>query len=184
MKSRYSHILTLIAAILAFLPVMGVDWLLDNYVRVRERAVLQESLNAINDRIEAGARDGIASLRTILADSPSLCTPTFISNVQRREMQQSLYLKQVVVENADGVQYCDAFGAQVDYSPLSEASPFPAIPRRSPWGSWATADAGAQDHAGVWHNAPRVGLRADDGFDDQSTDCLAGSSRRRCFGCR
>lgn len=122
--SRYSHILTLIAAILAFLPVMGVDWLLDNYVRVRERVQLQSSLEAISERIETGAYDGIASLRKILADSPSLCTPTFIANVHQ-EIQRSLYLKQVVVENADGVQYCDAFGMQVSYSPLSESLAIP-----------------------------------------------------------
>ncbi|RYE10216.1 MAG: EAL domain-containing protein [Hyphomicrobiales bacterium] len=118
MKSKYSHVLTLIAAILAFVPVMGVDWLLDNYVRMRERVTLQQSLDAIAERIESGARDGIGSLRTILADSPSLCTPTFISNVHK-EMQQSLYLKQVVVENPDGVQYCDAFGSMVAFSPIS-----------------------------------------------------------------
>jgi EAL domain-containing protein (putative c-di-GMP-specific phosphodiesterase class I) len=122
--SRYSHILTLIAAILAFAPVMGVDWLLDNYVQVRERAQLQASIEAISDRIETGAYDGIGSLRTILADSPSLCTPTFVANV-RREMQRSLYLKQVLVENGDGVQYCDAFGAQVTYAPLSESLAIP-----------------------------------------------------------
>ncbi len=124
MASRYSHILTLIAAILAFVPVMGVDWLLDNYVRVRERVQLQSSLEAISDRIETGAYDAIASLRTVLADSPSLCTPTFVSNVHK-EMQRSLYLKQVVVENADGVQYCDAFGTQVAYSPLSQSLAIP-----------------------------------------------------------
>ena len=124
MASRYSHILTLIAAILAFVPVMGVDWLLDNYVRVRERVQLQSSLEAISERIETGAYDSIASLRKILADSPSLCTPTFIANVHQ-EIQRSLYLKQVVVENADGVQYCDAFGMQVSYSPLSESLAIP-----------------------------------------------------------
>jgi EAL domain-containing protein (putative c-di-GMP-specific phosphodiesterase class I) len=123
-KSKYSHIVTLIAAILAFVPVMGVDWLLDNYVRVRERAQLQASLQAVTERIEGGAYGGIESLRTVLADSPSLCTPTFIANVHR-EMQRSLYLKQIVVENADGVQYCDAFGMQVDYSPLSESLAIP-----------------------------------------------------------
>jgi EAL domain-containing protein (putative c-di-GMP-specific phosphodiesterase class I) len=122
--SRYSHVLTLIAAILAFVPVMGVDWLLDNYVRVRERVQLQASLEAISDRIETGAYESIASLRTILEDSPSLCTPTFIGNVHR-EIQSSLYLKQVLVENPDGVQYCDAFGSQVAYSPLSESLAIP-----------------------------------------------------------
>lgn len=118
MRSKYAHVLTLLAAILAFVPVMGVDWLLDNYVRVRERASLQQALGAVADRIQLGASEGIASLRTVLADSPSLCTPTFIANV-RSAMQASLYLKQIVVENGDGVQYCDAFGGQVSYSRLS-----------------------------------------------------------------
>ncbi len=124
MRSRYSHILTLIAAILAFVPVMGVDWLLDNYVRVRERVQLQSSLEAVSQRVETGVNDAIGSLRSILAASPSLCTPTFIANVHK-ELQRSLYLKQVVVENGDGVQYCDAFGAQVRYSPLSASLALP-----------------------------------------------------------
>ena len=118
MKSRYANILTLIAAILAFVPVMGVDYLLDNYVRVRERAQLQQGLDAIGDRIQTGAESAVASLRKVLADSPSLCTPTFIANVHK-QMEQSLYLKQVLVENADGVQYCDALGSTVTYARLS-----------------------------------------------------------------
>jgi EAL domain-containing protein (putative c-di-GMP-specific phosphodiesterase class I) len=118
LKSRYANVLTLLAAILAFLPVMGVDWLLDNYVRVREHTQIDRALGAVNDRIQAGADDAIASLRKILADSPSLCAPTFVANVHK-QIEQSLYLKQVVVENGDGVQYCDAFGGQVAYSPLS-----------------------------------------------------------------
>ncbi len=139
MASRYSHILTLIAAILAFVPVMGVDWLLDNYVRVRERAQLQASLEAVSERIETGAYDGIASLRAILTDSPSLCTPTFIGNVHR-EIQRSLFLKQVVVENADGVQYCDAFGSQVKYSPLSENLAIPGHTESMSVGTLTTLD--------------------------------------------
>jgi len=122
--SRYSHILTLIAAILAFVPVMGVDWLLDNYVRVRERAQLQSSLEAVSQRVENGAYDAIASLRRILTESPSRCTPTFTANVHR-ELQTSLYLKQVVVENSDGVEYCDAFGVKIAFSPLSESLAIP-----------------------------------------------------------
>ena len=123
-KSKYSHVFTLVAAILAFLPVMGVDYVLDNYVRVKERAQLQQSLDAITDRIQTGAYDAIDSLRKILADSPSLCTPTFIANVHK-QMEQSLYLKQVIVSNGDGVQYCDAFGTQATYSPLSQALAIP-----------------------------------------------------------
>jgi EAL domain-containing protein (putative c-di-GMP-specific phosphodiesterase class I) len=117
-KSRYANVFTLVAAILAFLPVMGVDWLLDSYVRVRERAAQLSSLEAITERIENGANDAIASLHKILDGSPSLCTPTFIANV-RKQMEASLYLKQVLVENADGAQYCDAFASRVDYTALS-----------------------------------------------------------------
>ncbi|MEO8756858.1 MAG: EAL domain-containing protein [Devosia sp.] len=124
MKSKYSHILTLIAAILAFVPVMGVDYVLDSYVRVRERAMMQLSLDGITDRIQTGAYDSIDSLRKILADSPSLCTPTFVANVHKA-IEESLYLKQVLVESADGAQYCDAFGTNVQYSPLSESLAIP-----------------------------------------------------------
>ncbi|HWA18217.1 MAG TPA: EAL domain-containing protein [Devosia sp.] len=124
MKSRYSHILTLLAAILAFVPVMGVDWLLDNYARVKERANLQQAIESRADRIQTSAYDAIASLRKILADSPSLCTPTFIANVHAA-MESSLYVKQVLVENADGVQYCDAFGAEVTYAKLSDSLSIP-----------------------------------------------------------
>ena len=35
------------------------------------------------------------------------------------------FAKAVLVENADGVQYCDAFGSEVKYSPLSEALAIP-----------------------------------------------------------
>lgn len=118
MKSKYAHVLMLLAAIAAFLPVMAVDFVLDSYVRVRERALLQQSVDAVASRVQATAYDAISSLRRILAESPSLCTPSFIANVHQ-QMEVSLYLKQVLVENADGVQYCDALGKDVKYSPLS-----------------------------------------------------------------
>ncbi len=68
---------------------------------------------AVTERIQATAYDAIAVAAVDpRRSSPSLCTPTFIANVHK-QMEQSLYLKQVLVENADGVQYCDAFGKQV-----------------------------------------------------------------------
>ena len=118
MRSKYSNVVMLLAAILAFVPVAAVSYLLDSYVRVREVAQLQRRVDNMSAEMATSANDAIGSLRRILADSPSLCTPTFIANVHN-EMQQSLHLKQVLVENADGVQYCDAFGNQVTYSPLS-----------------------------------------------------------------
>lgn len=118
-KSRYTNVIMLLAAIAAFIPVMAVDYLLDSYVRVRERAQLQRSVDSATTTIGTTVEQAIGSLRRILADSPSLCTPTFIANVHA-QMERSLYVKQVLVENADGVQYCDAFGREVAYAPLSE----------------------------------------------------------------
>ena len=97
MKSKYVNILMLLAAIAAFMPVMAVDFLLDSYVRVKERAVLQNAADAIAANVQSGAYDTIASLRRVLADSPSLCTPSFVANVHK-QMEQSLYLREVLVE--------------------------------------------------------------------------------------
>jgi len=119
LKSRYSNVVLLLGAIAAFIPVMAVDYLLDGYVRMRERTELRAAVDTLARKVQAGAYDGIASLRRILADSPSLCTPTFLQNVHR-QMGQSLYLKQVLVENQDGVQYCDAFGGPVSVATLSQ----------------------------------------------------------------
>ena len=114
----------LLGAILAFLPIVAVDYLLDAYIRVREKDIAQQYVKTITSQISIGTNDAIDSLRRILADSPSLCTPTFVANVQM-EIESSLNMKQVLVENADGVQYCDAFGRNVSYSPLSRSLPVP-----------------------------------------------------------
>ncbi len=108
----------LLCAILAFAPIVAVDYLLDGYVRTREAARVLTVADGIAQRIQAGAYDAIGALRHILADSPSLCTPTFIANVHK-QMERSPFLRQVLVENADGVQYCDAFARDVAYTPLS-----------------------------------------------------------------
>lgn len=123
-KSKYSQLLTLLGALVAFVPIIAVDYLLDSYVFVREKMVTQQNVAAIASQIEIGVTDAIASLRRILADSPSLCTPTFVANAQS-QIEASLNIKQVLVENLDGVQYCDAFGRMVNFSPLSAPLPMP-----------------------------------------------------------
>ena len=124
MRSRYSNVLMLIGAILAFVPILAVDYLLDSYVRVREKATSERYAAALSAQIEAAVQESVTTLRTVLADSPSLCTPTFLANAQKA-MESSLNVKQVLVENADAVQYCDALGRIVQYSPLSEDLPIP-----------------------------------------------------------
>lgn len=122
MKSKYSHVLTLVGALLAFVPIVAVDYVLDGYVRIQEKNNTKLYVGAVSSQIEISVNDAIAGLRRVLAESPSLCTPTFVANVQR-EIESSLNMRQVLVENADGVQYCDAFGRNVSYSPLSESLP-------------------------------------------------------------
>jgi hypothetical protein len=124
LKSRYSHILTLIGALLAFLPIVAVDYLLDGYVREREKITTQQYVASVTSQIEISVNDAISALDRILTESPSLCTPTFVANVQR-EIESSLNMKQVIVENFDGVQYCDAVGRTVAYSPISDSLPIP-----------------------------------------------------------
>ena len=124
MRSKYSNIIVLLAAILAFLPVVAVDYLLDGYVRQREMSAMQRISDSMSGQIEAGANDAIGALRRILTDSPSLCTPTFIANAHR-EMLASLHLKQVLVENGDGVQYCAALGSQFNYSTVGSSLSVP-----------------------------------------------------------
>ena len=114
----------LIGAILAFAPILAVDYLLDSYVRVREKATSELYSTAIASQIESSVGSSVRALRSVLADSPSLCTPTFLANAQAA-MESSLNIRQILVENADGVQYCDAFGRGVKYSPLSEDLPIP-----------------------------------------------------------
>ncbi len=124
MKSRFSHVLTLLGALLAFLPIVGVDHVLDGYVRVQEKVDRQRTVDNLTRQVEIGINDALGSLKAVLASSPSLCTPTFVENVQR-EMEASISLKQVLVENADGVQYCEAFGRDLQFSPISESLPIP-----------------------------------------------------------
>lgn len=116
----------LLGALLAFLPIVAVDYIVDSYVRDREKAAIPQYVTAVSSQIESRVNDAVSSLRRVLADSPSLCTPTFVTNVQT-EIESSLSVKQVLVENADGVQYCDAFGRNVTYSPLSASLPVPGL---------------------------------------------------------
>jgi len=116
----------LVVALLAFLPVVAVDYLLDGYVKARETGELQATADAITHDSQVTVHEGIQSLRRILADSPSLCAATFLDNVNR-ELEGNPFLRQVIVENDDGVQYCSAFGHSVRYRVLSENLTIPGF---------------------------------------------------------
>src|SRR5690606_22030064 len=109
---KYSHLLMALGALLAFVPIFSVDYLLDAYIRHRETVALQQQVSQIGVEIKNNVADAVTALRGVVADSPSLCTPTFSQNAQRA-IANSLTIKQVLIENGDGVQYCDAYGREV-----------------------------------------------------------------------
>ncbi len=124
MPTRIVQLVTMAAALAAFAPVLAVDFLLDGYVGVREGAKLQNAVEQVTRETQSSVNSAIASLRHVVAVSPTLCSPTFLNTVHD-EMQDSLVLRQVVVANADGVQLCDAFGRDFDYRAVSATIPVP-----------------------------------------------------------
>lgn len=119
LRSRFSQIVLLVVALLAFLPVVAVDHVIDGYVLAQETTALQTTVDAITHDSQLTVHEGIQSLRRIVANSPSLCAATFVDNVNS-ELQSNPFLRQVIVQNSDGVQYCSAFGHAVQYRVLSE----------------------------------------------------------------
>lgn len=124
---KNSNILMLLVAILAFVPVLAADFIVDNFVRVRESIQLQRAISSIAAETQAGVYDAIEVTGDLLASSPSFCTPTFAENL-RNLMMRSQHLRQMVVENANGVQYCEALGGKFEYARLSETLSIPGRP--------------------------------------------------------
>jgi EAL domain-containing protein (putative c-di-GMP-specific phosphodiesterase class I) len=117
----------LVSAILAFVPVLSVDYILDGYVRIRETAVIQALVDEVTLDTEEAVYDGLKIIRTVVDQSPSLCTPTFIRNAQDA-FRASTALREMLVENSDGVQYCDLFGHELSYSVVSRTLSLPGRP--------------------------------------------------------
>lgn len=126
MKAKFSHVLMLLGGLLAFVPILSVDTGLDAYVRGKETAALQTRMDALSAEISYNANNAVSVLRKVIADSPSFCTPTF-TGIAQAAIENSYNVKQILVENMDGVQYCDAFGRNVSHSPLSASQPVPGL---------------------------------------------------------
>ncbi len=122
MSSRLSQILLLVGAIIAFLPVLGVDYFLDHFVRSEAGNRLQESVNSITYENQIAVNSAISAMRQIVKESPSLCTPTFIKNAQKQILANK-QLAQIIVENKDKVQYCDGFNSETKYLLISKELP-------------------------------------------------------------
>lgn len=124
MKLRLQHFLILLGVIISFTPILLVDFFLDSYVKKQSLLRFNDVSKAVSEINQNAVFKAIASLDVILKTSPSLCTPTFITNVQK-QLQLNSTLAQVVVENKDTVQYCDAYNGVANYSVLSNSLPMP-----------------------------------------------------------
>lgn len=118
MRSK-SNIIVLLIALLAFLPVLASGYLLDGHVRGRETPLLLQAATDISSEAQAAVYEAIEAMDDVLLASPSLCTNSFVNFLSRR-MQQSVFVRQVLVENKLGVRYCEALGGNVEYEVLSE----------------------------------------------------------------
>lgn len=124
MKSKLTQLVVLLSVFLAFVPVLSVGYIFQSYVRGRETIRLQVLAGDVSHSAQIAIENGLVSLRTIINESPSLCTPTFVKNAQR-QLQANAMLRQVLVENSDGVQYCDGYGDTVTYTNLSQELSLP-----------------------------------------------------------
>lgn len=122
------NIFILVAAILAFLPVLGVGYFVDGLVRNREVGQIQHAINDIAEDARAAVYESIDMMGAAVAESNSVCTPSFL-DVLRKKMMSGLYVRQIIVESAQGVPYCDALGASsMDIEVISDEL---SIPGRS-----------------------------------------------------
>jgi len=119
-----SNIGVLLAIIMAFVPVLSVGYLLDNYVRMHEGELVQEVVNDVSQEAQAAVYEAIDMMNLVVGASPSLCTTSFLDNLGRR-MQQAKYVRQVLVADRTGVQYCAALAGDVTYQAISDQLPIP-----------------------------------------------------------
>ncbi len=123
MRSK-SNIVILLVALLAFVPVLASGFLLDGYVRSRETPFLMRAANNISSEAQAAVYEGLKILDDVVSSTPSLCTSSFVNSLSQL-MQQSIYVRQVLVENSLGVRYCEALAGNLEYEVLSEELPIP-----------------------------------------------------------
>ncbi|MCF6327642.1 MAG: EAL domain-containing protein [Devosiaceae bacterium] len=123
MQSRTNTIL-LIIAILAFVPILAIGFVLDGYIKNRESSALLRSANEISSETQTAVYEAIDLMQAVLAGAPSLCTPSFM-DVLYLSMQRSSFVRQVVVKNQLGVRYCEALGGAAVYDTLSEELSIP-----------------------------------------------------------
>ncbi len=119
-----SYIAVLLAIIAAFVPLLSVGFLLDNYIRSHEAELIQASVDEVSDEAQGAVYEAIQLMNVVVGASPSLCTSSFLNNLGR-QIQQARYVRQVVVESRLGAQYCAAHEGNIEFEVISDQLPMP-----------------------------------------------------------
>jgi sensor c-di-GMP phosphodiesterase-like protein len=117
-----------LSAILAFAPVISVDYLLDAYVRMRGMQELKISLNKIIEETQKSVESATDTLQSLTTRSPSLCTPTFFRSAAA-EMRANYFLRQLIVNTTDGALQCSLYGDKFAYSAITPTMSMPGGPQ-------------------------------------------------------
>lgn len=117
-----------LSAILAFAPVISVDYLLDAYVRMRGMQELKISLNSIIEDTQKSVESATKTLQSLTTRSPSLCTPTFFRSAAA-EMRANYFLRQLIVNSTDGALHCSLYGDKFAYSAITPTMSMPGGPQ-------------------------------------------------------
>lgn len=118
MTSKYTNILVVAGALLAFLPIFSVNGVFEGYVRMREVKRLQTAIDRVAGEVQEGVYDGLKAIGDVTGSGTSLCTPTFNAGLLQH-VKSAMTLRDMLVENTDGVQYCNAYGDDVTYHNLT-----------------------------------------------------------------
>lgn len=116
------------SAILAFAPVISVDYLMDAYVRMRGMQEIKMSINGIVEETQRTVESATQSLQSLTARSPSLCTPTFY-RAAAAEMRANYLMRQLIVNSTDGALQCALYGDKFSYTAITPTMSMPGGPQ-------------------------------------------------------
>jgi len=113
-----------LSAILAFAPVISVDYLMDAYIRMRGMQEIKMSINGIVQETQHTVESATKSLQSLTSRSPSLCTPTFY-RAAAAEMRANYMMRQLIVNSTDGAVQCALYGDEFNYSAITPTMSMP-----------------------------------------------------------
>lgn len=107
------------ALALSFACIAGISLLFDNFIRVGSTNLIQNSVNDISKSTQAALEEALEELEHIETTNSSVCSPVFLAEVAQH-VQHSIFLRQVLVENVNGAQFCGSPNVAFEYEVVSQ----------------------------------------------------------------